>query len=152
MALHLGRLVGWIFVDNHVWRPSIYYVKIILDFFWPTHLPSHHYVSITTVVSTESQLNWPFSGATHPSRYFADIIYGWSLGFFIFLHNAVRFGRFMGKNISKSYFHVWFWQDFYPKVKPGINSSKRFFIIKWTVLLNKSAILTKFTRSKNYVH
>ena len=61
-----GRFLGQI-----LWAdgPSIYYVRIILDFFWPTHSNQHKY-------STERQKNWQFS---RPTQSFADVIYGWSL-------------------------------------------------------------------------
>ena len=116
----------------------------------PTYPPTNMSAYLQYWKSAKLAIFW-----SHPPSSFAFVVYGWSLGFFIFLHNAVRFGRFMGKNISKPYFHVWFWQNFYPKVKPWFMESVQanvFLIVKWTVLVNKSAVLTKLTRSKNYDH
>ena len=47
--------------------PSIYYVRIILDFFWPTH-------PLCINIVLNGQQNCQFSRSTHP-----DVIYGWSL-------------------------------------------------------------------------
>jgi len=49
--------------------PSIYYVSIISDFFWPTH-----YVSIHKVVNVSKAVHF-----LDPPSLFADVINGWSL-------------------------------------------------------------------------
>ena len=80
MALKITTLVNrWIFFKGL----SIYYVSIILDFFWPTHLVGgwvplcRDFLIVPALCqhrySTERQQNWPFSRPTHPVLYWRNI-------------------------------------------------------------------------------
>ena len=70
---------------------------------------------------------------------------------FAFVGQNIRSGE-LGKIFQSLMFD--FDKIFIPKSNLDLwNQFKQtFFIVKWTVLVNKSAVLTKLTRSKNYDH